>query len=63
MMAPSTGLLEIHGDLIGENKVSSESLEVLITSLSRLTVLGLPQKIHGPMMRDITPLKRKEMIH
>jgi len=62
-MALSTGLSETHGDPIGENKVSSELLEESTTSLLRLTVLGVLQKIHGPMMKDITPLKLRKMTH
>lgn len=59
----NTGLLEIHGDLTGVNKVSSESLEEPTILLLKLIALGVHQKIPGLMMKDITPLRLRRIIH
>jgi len=63
LMVPSSGQSETHGVPIMEKMVSSESSEVLTISLLRPTVLGPLHSIHGPTMRDITPLKRRETTH
>lgn len=60
-MALSTGLLGILGEPTGANRDSSESLEVLTTSLLSQTVLGLLPETPGAIRRSISqpPLRKQ----
>jgi len=54
-MEQSIGLLEIHGELIGERRETSDWLEVLIIWVLSLLALGLFLEIHGLRMKEILP--------
>ena len=58
-MVQNIGLPEIHGEVIGEKEVSSESSEEQITLQFKETVLGLYLLIHGLMIFEM----RQNQLH